>query len=136
MKKVFFLTLSLILFTGFAGFAQWGNGSGTLSNSNAGDVKWEALQVDLGAVKQYKQQTAEFKMTNTGGKAILITNAQGSCGCTEIEYPKHPIAPGKSAKITVFFDAEDLGVFNKTVTLTMNIEKSNQVLHLSGEVVQ
>ncbi len=137
MKKVFLLTLSIIFCTTFLANAQWGNNnSGSLSSNTEGNVKWEQENIDLGTIKQYKQQTAIFKVTNTGGKAIVITNAKGSCGCTEITYPKHPIAPGKTVKISVLFDAEDEGVFNKTITITMNIEDSSQVLHLSGEVVK
>ncbi len=135
MKRTFLITISLILFSFFSAQAQWNsNNSGTLGSTKQGEVTWDEVSIDLGSVKQYKQQTATFKMTNTGGKSIIITNAKGSCGCTEISYPKHPIAPGRSAKITVLFDAEDAGTFNKTITLTMNIEKSIQELHLSGEV--
>ena len=117
-------------------FAQWGNDTATLSSGNEGDIKWEDTIIDIGDVKQYNPQEVIYKLTNVGGKPIVITNAKGSCGCTEIEFSKRPILPGKTTNILVNFDAEDAGVFNKTITLTMNIEKSSQVLHLKGTVIR
>ncbi|MCF6364743.1 MAG: DUF1573 domain-containing protein [Bacteroidales bacterium] len=135
MKKV----ILLFAFTVFASgsiFAQWGTNSGTLSSGKDAEVVWETMNVDLGEIKQYNPTEAVFKFTNKGGKPIIITNAKGSCGCTDIEYSKKPILPGQSTEIIATYDAEDLGVFNKTVTLTMNIEKSSQVLHLKGTVIK
>ncbi len=128
------LFVSIFAFSGLQ--AQWGNPDGktTLNSGKQGVVKWDKMSYDFGKMKKGNPDKAEFKMTNTGGKPILITNAKGSCGCTEIEYPKRPIRPGETVKILINYDAEELGEFNKTVTLTMNIEKSSQVLHISGSV--
>ncbi len=135
MKKILIVFALVVLSSGSI-FAQWGNTNGTLSSGNEGEVKWESKLVDFGEIKQYNPKEAVFIFTNNGGKPIIITNAKGSCGCTEIEYSKKPVLPGKSTEIIATFDAEDLGVFNKTVTLTMNIEKSSQVLHLKGTVIR
>jgi len=116
--------------------AQWGQNNSSLSSGNEGDVKWEQKTIDIGEVKQYNPQEIFYKFKNTGGKPIIITGAKGSCGCTDIEYSKKPVLPGETTSILVNFDAETLGVFNKTVTLTMNIEKSSQVLHLKGTVIR
>lgn len=136
MKRLLFILL-IGLFTVNVMNAQWGNNSnGTLSNGSEGGVKWEQKIIDIGDVKQYNPQEVVYKFTNTGGKPIIITGAKGSCGCTDILYSQKPILPGQTAEITVNFDAETLGVFNKTVTLTMNIENSSQVLRLKGTVIR
>ena len=117
--------------------AQWGNNSnGTLSSGSEGDIKWEEKIIDVGNVKQYNPKEIIYKFTNTGGKPIIITGAKGSCGCTDIIYSQKPVLPGQSAEVLVNFDAETPGVFNKTVTLTMNIENSSQVLRLKGTVIR
>jgi hypothetical protein len=136
MKKlIIFLFLGVLATSSMN--AQWGNNSnGTLSSGDGGDVKWEQKIIDIGDVKQYHPEEVVYKFTNTGGKPILITGAKGSCGCTDIIYSKKPVLPGKSAEILVNFDAETAGVFNKTVTLTMNIENSSQVLRLKGTVIR
>jgi len=118
-------------------FSQWNsNNKGTLSSGKDAEVTWKITNIDLGEIKQNNPKDVIFKFTNKGGKPIIITNAKGSCGCTEIEYSKKPVLPGKASEIIVTYDAETLGVFNKTVTLTMNIEKSKQVLHIKGTVVE
>jgi len=136
MNKIFSLTFIFILFTHIGLFAQWNENNGTLSTGKEADVKWEKPIIDIGNIKQYNPTQAVFKFKNTGGKPIIITNAKGSCGCTDIDYPQKPILPGQTAEIIVTYDAELPGVFNKTVTLTMNIEKSSQILHLKGTVLK
>lgn len=136
MKNIIFILFFSIAFSVNA-FSQWDtNNKGTLSSGKDAEVAWEKKVIDLGEIKQYNPKDVVFKFTNKGGKPIIITNAKGSCGCTEIDYSKKPILPGKSAEVIVTYDAETLGVFNKTVTLTMNIEKSKQVLHIKGTVVE
>ncbi len=135
MKRLTILIITLFL-SGTSLFAQWGGNNKTLSNGKDADVKWEKTIIDIGTIKQYNPTQAVFKFKNIGGKPIIITNAKGSCGCTDIDYPKKPILPGETTEIVVTYDAELLGVFNKTVTLTMNIEKSSQVLHLKGTVTK
>lgn len=135
MKQIS-LVILIILFSGISAFAQWGGKNSTLSSGKDANVQWEKSIIDIGTIKQYNPTQAIFKFKNIGGKPIIITNAKGSCGCTDIDYPKKPILPGETTEIIVTYDAEITGVFNKTVTLTMNIEKSSQVLHLKGTVIK
>lgn len=126
----------IILSFSLSSKAQWGDTNSTLSTGSDAEIKWDKKEVNLKKVKQYDVQDVVFKLKNTGDKPIIITQAKGTCGCTKIKYPRAPIAAGKSAEIFVTFDAEDVGVFRKTVTLTMNIEDSKQKLYIKGEVVK
>ncbi len=129
--------IGLLLLFHYTAKAQWGDpDGGTLNSNKADEIVWETMQMNMGEVKHQQPKTAIFKFTNKGGKPVIITAAKGSCGCTKIDYSKKPVLPGKSSDVKVVFDAEDLGVFNKTVTLTMNIEKSTQILKLKGVVVK
>lgn len=77
----------------------------------------------------------EFTFTNTGDKNLIIANAFGSCGCTVPEYPKEPIAPGKSGKVKVTFNsAGKEGAQNKTVTMVMNTAERNEIVYMKGFV--
>jgi len=136
MIRKIFISLFIICFAvSYSATAQWGNtNTGTLSSGKSANIKWDKIEHDFGKMQQNKPQKAIFKMTNTGGSPVIITNAKGSCGCTEIVYPKQPILPGKTANIVVTYDAEERGSFEKTVTLTMNIEKVIPILHIRGEV--
>jgi len=112
----------------------WSGGNGTLSQDSDKEINWNKTNVDLGEVEFGSATTVEYELTNVSGKPILITNAQASCGCTNIEYPRRPIAPKETIKVSVVFEADDVGVFNKTVTLTMNIQESRQTLYIKGVV--
>jgi hypothetical protein len=93
---------------------------------------------DYGTIKNASDGTCEFRFKNTGKEPILITNAKGSCGCTVPEYPKEPIAPGKSAAIKVTYDTKRTGAINKNVTLTVaNVSKDKtgtKMLYIKGNV--
>ena len=136
MKKYFFLLIIFGFLNSVCVEAQtWDNGnSGNLSSGKSGVVIWNTKDIELGVLKQGKPGKAIFKMKNNGGQPIFITKAEGSCGCTQIDYPKRPIKPGETIEVVAVYDAEEIGVFAKTVTLTLNIEESTQVLHITGEV--
>lgn len=94
---------------------------------------WEKTTHDFGKIVQNKPVTYVFEFTNTGDSPLVITNAQGSCGCTVPSYPKEPIGPGEKGEIKVSFNAASMGVFNKTVTITANTDKP-ATLTIKGEV--
>ncbi len=144
IMKSIILIITAVLFS-FSASAQggWGTGSysnnassATLSNGTANAVEWEEQSIDLGEIKQYHQAEVVFKMKNTGGKTVMILDAKKSCGCTDVEYPRKPILPGKTIKVKVTYDAEELGVFQKDITLTMSDGTPKQVIHFQGEVVK
>ena len=96
--------------------------------------KWEATTHDFGKIPQGKPVSYEFKFKNSGNAPLVISNAQGSCGCTVPEWPKEAIAPGKEGKIKATFNAAAAGSFTKTVTITANVDKGQEVLTIKGEV--
>ena len=77
----------------------------------------------------------DFEFKNTGSKSVLITNVQGSCGCTATDYTKTEISTGKSGKVTATFNAANKGAFTKTVTVTTNAEATPKVLTFKGTVI-
>ena len=97
-------------------------------------VKWKTEVVDLGEIPQNKPVTIQFEFTNTSNTEVIVANAQASCGCTVADYPKAPIAAGKSAIITATYNAAAKGLFNKTVTVTIQNEEA-KVLSFKGTVI-
>jgi hypothetical protein len=77
-----------------------------------------------------------FKFKNTGDKPLIISNAQGSCGCTVPDYPKEPVAPGASAEIKVKFNSKGKkGQETKFVTLTANTDPAETRLTIKANVI-
>jgi hypothetical protein len=91
---------------------------------------------DFGKMTQGEKVTYAFTFQNTGGSDLVISSAQGSCGCTVPSYPHTPVKPGESSKVDVVFDSEGKsGLVQKTITLVTNCNPSTKVLTISATVI-
>lgn len=105
------------------------------SNVAKGPVAtFEKIEIDYGKIKKGSEPLRVFNFKNTGTEPLIISNAQGSCGCTVPTYPQEPIMPGQTSKIEVRYDTQRVGGFTKSVTLTTNEANSTRVLTIKGEV--
>jgi len=92
-------------------------------------------EFDFGTVKEGEKVSHVYKFKNAGKEPLVISNAQGSCGCTVPKWPRDPIAPGKSGEIVVEFDTKGkAGDRNQKVTLTANTNPPQTFLSLKGKV--
>jgi len=143
MKK-FIFTLGLVAgLTAFT-FAQDGHtaddGHGhaattpTAASTSLADLKMDKMVHDYGNIMQGGNGECEFKFTNSGKEPLVITNCQGSCGCTVPQCPKEPILPGKTGVIKVKYDTQRVGGIYKTVTVNSNSKSGNVVLTIKGNV--
>ncbi|CAA9198328.1 DUF1573 domain-containing protein [Flavobacterium collinsii] len=101
----------------------------------ASAVVWKAETIDVGEIPQGTPKVIVYEFKNTGKTAVVITNVQGSCGCTATDYTKEPVLPGKSAKVTATYNAANKGGFTKTVTVTTSAESTPKILTLKGTVI-
>ncbi|UPZ15658.1 DUF1573 domain-containing protein [Flavobacterium humidisoli] len=101
----------------------------------ASTIVWKAETIDVGQIPQGTPKAIVYEFKNTGKTAVVITNVQGSCGCTATDYTKEPVQPGKSAKVTATYNAANKGAFTKTVTVTTSAETTPKVLTLKGTVI-
>ncbi|MFV8325126.1 DUF1573 domain-containing protein [Flavobacterium sp. ZS1P14] len=92
--------------------------------------------IDYGTIAHNADGKREFVFTNNGNKPLIITNTQGSCGCTVPTTPKEPIAPGAKGIIGVKYATDRIGAFTKTVTVTSNAAgQPTKVLTIKGTVL-
>ena len=106
-----------------------------VSKVAAASIVWKSESIDVGNIPQNTPKPIVFEFKNTGKTAVIITNVQGSCGCTATDYTKTPIAPGKTGIVTATYNAANAGAFTKTVSVTTNIETAPKVLTIKGTVV-
>lgn len=100
------------------------------------DMKFEEETHDFGRITQGEKVAYSFKFKNTGSANLLISAANGSCGCTIPEYPKKPIAPGEEAAINVVFNSEGKsGMAEKSVTLVTNCEPSTRIIYIKANII-
>jgi len=78
----------------------------------------------------------QFTLSNNGNEPLIISTAQASCGCTNLNYSKEPILPGKSTTISVTYNAAVKGNFYKSVTVRTNASDQPTVLLIKGTVVE
>lgn len=125
MKKLFFIAAAFIVTTG--AMAQ---------NTKPDDVaKFNVDKYDFGKIKQNVPAVYTFELTNKTDKPLVIENAHATCGCTVPEYQKEPIAPGKTAKVKVQYNAANGGQFGKTVYVKFAGVDEEKALAISGEVL-
>jgi len=92
--------------------------------------------IDYGTIAHNADGNRKFEFTNNGNKPLIITNTQGSCGCTVPTTPKEPIAPGAKGVIGVKYATDRVGPFTKTVTVTSNAEgMPSKVLTIKGTIL-
>ncbi|MGL2987328.1 DUF1573 domain-containing protein [Flavobacterium sp. RSSA_27] len=92
--------------------------------------------IDYGTIALNSDGKREFVFTNNGNAPLIITNAQGSCGCTVPSFPKEPIMPGAKGVIGVKYATDRVGPFTKTVTITSNAAgQTTKTLTIKGNVL-
>ena len=90
---------------------------------------------NFGDAKEGEKLTYEFSFTNNGKTPLLISGAHGSCGCTVADYPREPIAPGKSGVVKAIFNTEGKpGHQDKTVTISNNTARGMQLVVIQADV--
>jgi hypothetical protein len=106
------------------------------SKVNGAGMVFENETIDYGTIEHNSDGNRKFTFTNNGNKPLIITNTQGSCGCTVPTTPKEPIAPGAKGSIGVKYDTNREGAFTKTVTVTSNAEgQATKTLTIKGTVL-
>jgi len=137
MKKELFIVLAVGF--AFAGNAQ--NKEAPKAKTEKATLKKEVLPVmfkttviERKDIPKGTDDMFSFTFKNTGKMPVLIQNVQTSCGCTTANKPEAPVAPGKSSEISVKYDTNRVGAFEKTITVTTNVGEPI-VLTIKGNVL-
>ena len=74
-----------------------------------------------------------FTVKNVSSKPIAINSVVSSCGCTNVEWTREPLAAGKTGKISATF-SNDQGAypFDKSLTVYVSGLKKPVILRLRG----
>lgn len=90
--------------------------------------------LELGTLSVGEEKTVSFTLRNKGDRPLIILDVVTSCGCTAAKFEKAPIKSGKETAITVTYTAEEVGMFNKSITVYANTDDSPIKLRIKGEV--
>lgn len=123
--KHFVSIISAILLTFGSAYAQEQIGNGLEVDKmvhNFGDI-----MLGSGPV------SCTFTITNKSDKPAVIYNVVSSCGCTDVDWTKEPIMPGKTGKISATYtNDEGAYPFDKTLTVYLSDVKKPVLLKIRG----
>lgn len=101
-------------------------------------VKFDKTRIDFGNVPSNGGMVEmDYVFTNTGKSPIsIVTVTNGGCHCTKPDFPKEPIAPGKSGKIVIKFDPRSYkGEVNRSVKVQFSNSSKRVKLSFTGVVI-
>jgi len=134
MKKLLSLCLFIALAMGFVNAQTTNNGDNTPANGPK--IEFSALEHNYGQVDKGGDGNCEFTFTNTGNEPLILSNVRASCGCTTPSWTQAPVMPGQTGTIKVKYNTNNVGAFNKSVTVTSNaVDNPRVVLKIKGNVI-
>lgn len=99
-------------------------------------MTFKKVMHDFGTINEGDKVETVFEFTNSGEADLIISNAKGSCGCTVPEFPKEPIKPGETKKMTVTFNSQGKpNQQQKTVTIDCNTASGKETLTIKANVI-
>lgn len=101
------------------------------------EFKFTETKHNFGFIRQGEIVSHEFTFTNTGDEPLLITEAEVTCICTTVEFPKQPIPKGQGGKIKVTFDSKSaIDRQERTVVLKSNARNAPLTLTFKAVVLK
>lgn len=99
-------------------------------------ILWLEKNYDFGLMKEEAGPArGEVRFINNGPEPVVITGARPSCGCTSVEYPESPIAPGDTAIISFAYDPKARpGKFDKNIKVYIG-ENDSYKINITGNVL-
>ena len=94
----------------------------------------EKKVIDLGNVEMGQSYTDSIRITNVGGKELVISEVQTSCECVQAKTSKQGVAISESTCLTITFRPEDLGEFERYVYVYGNMQESPLEISVIGYV--
>lgn len=109
----------------------------TTSTSYSGtgaEISFDKLTVDFGTLKVGDVKVQIITFTNIGKKPLILDDVISSCDCTNVDWSKEPIMPGKKGTIKATYTAKNPGMISKRITVLSNANTDRVILQLKGEV--
>ena len=100
-------------------------------------LKFEERVFDFGEIQEKDGIVSHvFVFRNEGKAPVAIDYIHSGCGCVRFEYPKEPVRPDKTGKVTVFYDpAYRPGFFSKEVVVLSNNRANYNRIWVKGTVI-
>ena len=133
MKKLLALVCMICLGLVMSLQAQTKTSTSTYTGTGA-EIEFEKKVVDFGNLKVGDVKVVTITYKNIGKKPLILDDVISSCDCTEVEWSKAPVMPGKTGTIKATYTAKNTGLISKRITVLSNANTDRVILQLKGEV--
>ena len=133
MKNLFYIFFSLIITGNLC--AQNRPAPAEKTTFNGAEIKFEKMILDFGILAMGDVKTVTLTFTNIGNKPLILDDVISSCDCTEVEWPRNPVMPGKTDNIVAKYIAKTAGPINKWITILSNAKTDRIILKTKGNVI-
>lgn len=99
-------------------------------------ISFEKSVVNVGATLWHRPITAVFKFTNKDREALVVEDVDAGCGCMDVKWTKDVLKKGEEGEISVTYDAQLLGHFDRIVNVYTNADDESVLIRLKGVVLQ
>ena len=106
----------------------------TTYTGTGAEIEFEKKTVDFGTLKVGDVKVVTITYKNIGKKPLILDDVISSCDCTEVEWSKAPVMPGKTGTIKATYTAKNVGLISKRLTVLSNANTDRVILQLKGEV--
>lgn len=106
-----------------------------INKGQAAEMTFEHDEWDFGSITEGEIVEHTYNFKNTGGKPLLISDVQASCGCTVPVWPREPINSGQEGTIKIQFNsAGKHESIAKDVTIYSNAKNVKKILKFKAFV--
>jgi hypothetical protein len=99
-------------------------------------LSFDNIVHDFGIIPYNGPGSHIYVITNTGTEPLIIYNCIKGCGCTDVEWTKEPIFPGKKGMVKATYNTKKIGEFSRGVDVYSNDPAMQKVnLRLKGSVI-
>ncbi|MDY6327488.1 MAG: DUF1573 domain-containing protein [Bacteroidales bacterium] len=136
MKKTIVLLIISVCLSGLGLQAQSkaGQNAKQAYTGTAAEIEFASKSVDFGTLKVGDVKVVTITYKNIGKKPLILDDVISSCDCTEVDWSKAPVMPGKTGTIKATYTAKNTGLISKRITVLSNADTDRVILQLKGEV--
>lgn len=98
------------------------------------EIKWEFTEYDFGILEKGTPNDSVTFSFEVLSEVAQITGSVSNCGCTLGEWKPTVLKRGETGSVTIKYDTERVGYFNKTFEIFINRNDKPEILRIKGNV--
>ena len=98
-------------------------------------ISFEKSVINVGGTLWRRPITAVFTFTNKNHGVLIVEDVDPGCGCLDVKWTKNVLNKGEQGFISITYDAQLLGHFDKVVNVYTNVDDKPQRIRMKGVVL-